>query len=95
MAESMDHIGPMTRSAADAGIMLQALSGHDPNDPTSLTAPVPNMLDGLEQRIQGLRIGLDERYITQGVDSPVTEGVLAGIRVFGGAGRPGGPGPDA
>ena len=86
LAESMDHIGPMTRSAADAGIMLQVLSGHDPNDPTSLTAPVPNMLDGLEQGIQGLRIGLDEQYITQDVDGPVTEGVLAGIRVLEGLG---------
>ena len=36
LAESMDHVGPMTRSAADAGIMLQAIAGHDPNDPTSL-----------------------------------------------------------
>ena len=82
LAESMDHIGPMTRSATDAGIMLQALAGHDPNDPTSLTAPVPNMLEGLEEGIRGLRIGLDERYITQGVDQAVTDGVLAGIRVL-------------
>jgi amidase len=40
LAESLDHIGPMTRSAADAGIMLQAIAGLDPNDPTSLPAPV-------------------------------------------------------
>ncbi|MEE8465585.1 MAG: amidase, partial [Dehalococcoidia bacterium] len=79
---SMDHIGPMTRSAADAGIMLQVLAGYDPNDPTTLTVPAPNMLDGLDQGIQGVRIGLDERYITEGVDSPVTEGVLAGVRVL-------------
>ena len=36
LAESLDHIGPMTRSAADAGIMLRAIAGLDPNDPTSL-----------------------------------------------------------
>ena len=86
LAESMDHIGPMTRGAADAGIMLQVLAGHDPNDPTSLTVPVPDMLAGLDQGIQGLRIGLDEQYISQGVDGPVTEGVLAGIRVLEGLG---------
>jgi len=86
LAESMDHIGPMTRSAADAGIMLQALAGHDPNDPTSLISPVPDMLQGLAQGIQGIRIGLDERYISDGVDSSVTEGVLAGIRVLEGLG---------
>jgi amidase len=86
LADSMDHIGPMTRSAADAGIMLQVLAGHDPNDPTSLTSPVPNMLEGLDQGIRGVRIGLDERYITDGVDSAVTEGVLAGIKVLEGLG---------
>ena len=86
LAESMDHIGPMTRSAADAGIMLQAMSGHDPNDPTSLTLPAVNMLEGLNDGIQGVRIGLDERYITDGVDGQVTEGVLAGIRVLEGLG---------
>ena len=86
LAESLDHIGPMTRSAADAGIMLQVLAGHDPIDPTSLTTPVPNMLEGLGRGIRGVRIGLDERYITDGVDSAVTEGVLAGIKVLEGLG---------
>ena len=86
LAESMDHIGPMTRSAADAGIILQVMAGHDPNDPTSLTAPVPDMLDGLDRGVAGVRIGLDERYITDGVDGPVTAGVLAGISVLEGLG---------
>ena len=45
LAESMDHVGPMTRSVADAGIMLEAIAGSDPNDPTSLPHPVPNMLE--------------------------------------------------
>src|SRR5215831_16832810 len=39
LAASLDHIGPMTRSAADAGAMLGAIAGFDANDPTSLTAP--------------------------------------------------------
>ena len=41
LAESMDHVGPMTRCVADAGIMLEAIAGFDPNDPTSLPNPVP------------------------------------------------------
>lgn len=86
LAESMDHIGPMTRSAADAAIMLQVLAGHDPNDSTSLTAPVPDLMDGLNDGIRGVRIGVDERYITEGVDAVVSEGVLAGIRVLEGLG---------
>ena len=86
LAESLDHIGPMTRSAADAGVMLQALAGHDPNDPTSLTAPVPNMLAGLGRGVGGVRIGVDERYIEDGVDSELAAAVLEGARLLEGMG---------
>ena len=82
LAESLDHIGPMTRRAADAGIMLQAIAGLDPNDPTSLSAPVPEMLDGIDRGVSGLRIGLDEEYISGNTDSQVVESVLAGIQVL-------------
>ena len=76
----------MTRSAADAGIMLQAIAGLDPKDPTSLTAPVPDMLEGIDQSVQGLRIGLDEEYISGNTDSQVVDSVLAGLRVLEGLG---------
>ncbi len=82
LAESLDHVGPMTRSASDAGVMLQAIAGHDPNDPTSLTAPVPNMLAGVAQGVRGLRIGVDERYIGDGVDSELAAAVLEGARLL-------------
>ena len=48
--------------------------------------PAPNRLAGLDRGIRGVRIGLDERYITDGVESAVTEGVLAGIKVLEGLG---------
>jgi amidase len=63
LADSLDHVGPMTRSAADAGAMLGAMAGEDPNDPTTLEAPVPDYLAGIDQGIRGLRIGFDPRYI--------------------------------
>ncbi len=75
LAESLDHVGPMTRSASDAGVMLQALAGHDVNDPTSLTAPVPNMLQGLGQGVRGVRIGDD-------VDSELAAAVMEGARLL-------------
>ena len=86
LAESMDHVGPMTRSASDAGVVLQAIAGQDPNDPTSLVAPVPNMLEGLDRGARGLRIGVDERYVGDGVDSELAEAVLAGARLLEGLG---------
>ena len=83
LGESLDHVGPMTRSAADAGIMLQALAGHDPNDPTSLRASVPDMLAGLGQGVSGIRIGVDEEYIGgDDVDAEVAEAVMAGARLL-------------
>ncbi len=82
LAESLDHVGPLTRSSADAGIVLEAISGSDPEDPTSLPAPVPNMLEGIDNGVAGLRIGLDLQYATNGIDPELAEAVLAGVRVL-------------
>lgn len=75
LAESMDHIGPMTRSVADAAVLLEVLAGQDPHDPTSLTAPVPNYRAMTAQRIEGLVIGVDWSYVSTGVDEVVIETV--------------------
>jgi amidase len=75
LAESLDHLGPMTRSAADAGAMLGAMAGSDPLDPTTLDVPVPDYLAGLEQGIRGLRVGFDPGFIYDVVD-PATAGVI-------------------
>ncbi len=82
LAASLDHVGPMTRSASDAGVVLQAMASHDPNDPTSLTAPVPNMLGGLASGVSGVRIGVDERYIGDDVDSELAASVMEGARLL-------------
>ena len=82
LAESLDHVGPLTRSSADAAIALQAIAGHDPSDPTSLPAPVPDMLEGIDAGVKGVRIGLDEKYATDGVDPELAAAVLAGVKVM-------------
>ena len=79
LAESMDHVGPMTRSVADAGIMLEAIAGFDVNDPTSLPSPVPNMLEGIGQDLRGVRIGFDENYATHDIDVELAEAVRIGV----------------
>lgn len=68
LAESLDHVGPMTRSVRDAAIVLEAIAGHDYNDRTSLQVPVPNMLAELGRGVEGLRIGFDRAYALDGVD---------------------------
>ena len=68
LAASLDHVGPMTRRAADAAIVLEAIAGFDPNDPTSLQEPVPNMLEGFASGVDGVRIGFDRQFATAGID---------------------------
>jgi amidase len=67
LADSLDHVGPLARTVADCAAWLDVMAGHDPNDPTSLQAPAPNCLNALDQRIAGLRIGMDPRYSTSNV----------------------------
>ena len=86
LAESLDHVGPLTRSVADAGIMLQAIAGHDPNDPTSLTDPVPNVLADIDRGAGGIRIGFDEHYATHDIDPELAEAVVAAVELLEGLG---------
>ena len=82
LAQSLDHVGPLTRSSADAAIMLEAISGLDANDPTSLPAPVPNMLAGINKGVKGIRIGFDEGYASKEVDPELARAVLAAVKVL-------------
>ena len=59
---SQDHCGPMTWTVADNALMLQALAGHDPKDPTTSTAPVPDYSAALRDGIAGMTIGVPRRY---------------------------------
>ena len=59
---SQDHCGPMTWTVEDTALMLQSLAGHDPNDPTTSKAPVPDYSRGLQAGIQGMTIGVPRRY---------------------------------
>ena len=86
LAESLDHVGALTRSSADAGIMLMAIAGLDPKDPTTLPAPVSNVLEDIEKGVEGVRIGVDESYITDGVDPELSRAVLESVTVLEGLG---------
>ncbi len=80
LAASLDHIGPMTRSAADAAAILGAIAGADPNDPTAIQDPVPDYLATLGQSIRGVTIGIDRS--DTGVDGEVAKTVRAAENVL-------------
>lgn len=82
LAETMDHIGPMTRSAADAAAMLQAIAGWDHQDPTSIDAAVPDYMSEVGQSIRDLRIGIDRRYAFDGTDPEVASALEAAVEVL-------------
>ncbi len=79
LAESLDHIGPMTRTVVDAAIMLQAIAGEDTNDPTSLSEPIPDMLKDIDKGVAGLRIGIDREYTYDGVDRGLARAIQEAV----------------
>lgn len=62
LAPSLDVVGPMTHTAADAAAMLQVMAGPDPGDPYSAKVPVPDFSERLGDSIKGLRVGVARRH---------------------------------
>jgi amidase len=77
LADSLDHVGPMARSAADAAAILSVIAGRDEGDPTSLVAPVPDYTAELSRGARGLRVGFDDAYCSGGVAAPAAEALRA------------------
>jgi len=65
LSQSLDHVGPLTRSVEDNAIVFQAIAGHDPHDPTSARRDVPDCLSELRKGLKGLRIGVIEHFYTE------------------------------
>jgi amidase len=81
LGESLDHIGPITRTVADAAAVLAVIAGQDPADETSLAAPVDDYAAALDRGVSGLQIGLDEQFIG-GAEPRVAAAVTEAVRVL-------------
>lgn len=79
---SLDQVGPMAWTVADLAIMLQVLAGHDPQDSTSSTHPVPDYLAELTGDIRGLRIGVPQEYFVEGMEAGVEQATRTAIDVL-------------
>lgn len=71
LAWTLDHIGPMTKTVADAAAMLQIIAGFDSQDPTTVNIPTSDYSAALTGDIKGLVIGVNEEYFFKDVDSEV------------------------
>jgi amidase len=82
LAQSLDHVGPMTRTVTDAAIILDAIAGEDPNDPTTFPGTTPAFAAQLRKGVRGLRIGYAEEYATKGIDPETAQAVKAALPVL-------------
>jgi aspartyl-tRNA(Asn)/glutamyl-tRNA(Gln) amidotransferase subunit A len=85
-ASSLDQGGVLTRTAEDAALLLTAISGHDPRDSTCVDAPVPDYAAGLGESLEGLRIGLVEQFLDEGLDTRNAAAIEAALKVLEGLG---------
>jgi aspartyl-tRNA(Asn)/glutamyl-tRNA(Gln) amidotransferase subunit A len=87
-ASSLDQAGPMTRGVEDNALFLEAMSGHDPKDSTSLNIAVPTYLEDLQegfkktQSLKGLRIGIAPEFFTDSLNADVKASVENAIKQF-------------
>jgi aspartyl-tRNA(Asn)/glutamyl-tRNA(Gln) amidotransferase subunit A len=85
LATSLDHVGPLARSAADCARILAVIAGVDQDDPTAEWYPPANYLEGLGRPIAGLRLGVI-RSLWDAVDSavaPALDRAIAALRHLG------------
>jgi amidase len=67
LAASLDHVGPIARSVADAALLLHCIAGADPRDPSTRRQVAPPAAPAPRDDFRGVRIGWDEQYVTTGV----------------------------
>lgn len=80
MASGLDQTGPITHTVEDAAIVLDAITGHDPKDATSLHNPKESFVSAIGQDVKGMRIGVAKEYFGEGLDPEVEATVKKGIQ---------------
>lgn len=80
---SLDHCGPMTRTVADAALMLQALAGYDRLDIASVEHPAENYVTALASPVKGLRVGVARVPFFDHVDADVAAATTAALKTIG------------
>lgn len=81
-ASSLDQGGPMAHSAHDAAILLQTMAGFDDKDSTCVDLPVPYYTAALNNRLEGLKIGLPKEFFGEGLNSQVASVIEAAVNEY-------------
>jgi aspartyl-tRNA(Asn)/glutamyl-tRNA(Gln) amidotransferase subunit A len=80
-ASSLDQIGPFAATVEDAALLFEVVAGHDPMDSTSVPEPAPSVLAGLDEGVEGLRVGLTKEFV-EGADADVLARVEEAARAL-------------
>jgi aspartyl-tRNA(Asn)/glutamyl-tRNA(Gln) amidotransferase subunit A len=83
LSVSLDHVGPMCRTVADAAILLQALVGYDPRDIASIRASVPSYSSSLQRATSSMRLGVPRSLFYEDVDAEILDAVERALDVLG------------
>ncbi|NBS17890.1 MAG: Asp-tRNA(Asn)/Glu-tRNA(Gln) amidotransferase subunit GatA [Gammaproteobacteria bacterium] len=78
-ASSLDQAGPMAKTAEDCAWLLEAMAGFDPKDSTSIERPKEIYSQGLDNSLQGLRIGLPKEFFGEGLDPDIHQAIQTAI----------------
>jgi aspartyl-tRNA(Asn)/glutamyl-tRNA(Gln) amidotransferase subunit A len=78
----MDTVGPLCRTVEDTALMLSIMSGHDPADPSTSSAPVPDWGSNLTQSVEGLTIGVPTTFFFDHIETGVQNAVEAALATF-------------
>ena len=81
-ASSLDQGGPLCRTAEDCALLLNTMAGFDARDSTSVDAPVPDYTKTLDEKLEGLRIGLPKEYFGEGLAPEIAQAIQAAIGEF-------------
>jgi aspartyl-tRNA(Asn)/glutamyl-tRNA(Gln) amidotransferase subunit A len=81
-ASSLDQGGVVARSAEDAALILEAMSGHDSKDSTSLKLDKPDLTKGLDDSIKGMKIGLPKEFFAQEMPAYIEKSIEEAIEVY-------------
>ena len=76
LSVSLDHVGPIARTVADAAIILQAIAGFDAGDKASVDVPVDDYLAGLGRNVKPLRIGVPRKFFFEDLDPEVASATI-------------------
>ncbi|MCX7923803.1 MAG: Asp-tRNA(Asn)/Glu-tRNA(Gln) amidotransferase subunit GatA [Clostridia bacterium] len=81
-ASSLDQIGPLTKDVTDCALVLNAITGHDPMDSTSINIEYPDYTKALVNDVKGMKIGIPKEYIGEGINPEVKKSILDAIEVL-------------